>query len=172
MQFPGSGWFARIQKRGVGEEFVGSYLYQVHLCPCLESNDYGRLLSGNNAHIKVKRFVCRSTSKLNGILAQHRCGKCDKKNCISLEICPGARCPGHPPRRQSSETHENRRRWPVMSDWRPAYSALSTDIGVSRMALHAGTSVPANTVRSATPTAVAKVAGSLGATPKSNALIP
>src|SRR6267154_1193795 len=123
-------------------------------------------------HIKVKRFVCRSTSKLNGILTQHRCGKCDKKNCISLEICPGARCPGHPPRGQSSETHENRRRWPVMSDWRPAYSALSTDIGVSRMALHAGTSVPANTVRSATPTAVAKVAGSLGATPKSNALIP
>src|SRR5438874_1165095 len=39
----GSGWFARIQKRGVGEEFVGSYLYQVHLCRCLESNDYGRL---------------------------------------------------------------------------------------------------------------------------------
>jgi hypothetical protein len=31
----------------------------------------------------------------------------------------------------------------------PGYSALSTDIGVSRMALHAGTSVPANTVSSA-----------------------
>src|SRR5437879_731856 len=25
------------------EEFVGFYLYQVHLCRCLESNDYGRL---------------------------------------------------------------------------------------------------------------------------------
>src|SRR6266436_2122218 len=55
----GSGWFARIEKRGVGEEFVGSYLYQVHLYRCLESNDYGRLLSGNNAYIKVKRLVCR-----------------------------------------------------------------------------------------------------------------
>jgi hypothetical protein len=35
----GSGWFARIEKRGVGEEFVGSYLYQVHLYRRLESND-------------------------------------------------------------------------------------------------------------------------------------
>jgi hypothetical protein len=55
----GSGWFARIEMRGVREEFVGSYLYQVHLYRCLKSNDYGRLLSGNNAHIKVKRLVCR-----------------------------------------------------------------------------------------------------------------
>jgi hypothetical protein len=55
----GSGWFARIEKRGVGEEFVGSYLYQVHLYRRLESNDYGRLLSGDNAYIKVKRLVCR-----------------------------------------------------------------------------------------------------------------
>jgi hypothetical protein len=31
----GSGWFARIEKRGVGEEFVGSYLLQVHLCPTI-----------------------------------------------------------------------------------------------------------------------------------------
>jgi hypothetical protein len=72
----GSGWFSRIEKRGVGEEFVGSYLYQVHH-RCLESNDYGRLLSGNNAYIKVKRLFAdcplyRSTSKLNGIFAQHR----------------------------------------------------------------------------------------------------
>jgi hypothetical protein len=37
----GSGWFARIEKRGVGEESVGSYLYQVHLYRRLESNDYG-----------------------------------------------------------------------------------------------------------------------------------
>jgi hypothetical protein len=27
----GSGWFRRIERRGVGEEFVGSCLYQVHL---------------------------------------------------------------------------------------------------------------------------------------------
>jgi integrase len=54
----GSGWFARIEKRGVGEEFVGSYLYQVHLYRSIESNDYGRLLSGNNAYIKVKRNFC------------------------------------------------------------------------------------------------------------------
>src|ERR1700732_5387802 len=46
------------EKRGVGEEFVGSYLYQVHLYRCIESNDYGRLLSGNNAYIKVKRNFC------------------------------------------------------------------------------------------------------------------
>jgi hypothetical protein len=44
---------------GVREESVGSYLYQVHLCPCLEPNDYGRLLSGNNGYIKAKRLVCR-----------------------------------------------------------------------------------------------------------------
>jgi hypothetical protein len=49
----GCGWFARVEKRGVGEEFVGSYLYQVHLYGCLESNDYGRLLSGNTAHIHI-----------------------------------------------------------------------------------------------------------------------
>jgi hypothetical protein len=71
----GSGWFARIQKRGVEEEFVGSYLYQVHLCRCLESDDYGRLHSGNNANIKVMRMfggcpLYRSTSKLNGIFAR------------------------------------------------------------------------------------------------------
>lgn len=52
------------------------------------------------------------------------------------------------------------------------YSALRTDIGVSRTALTAGTSEPANVIRSATPTPVANVAGSLGATPKSSALIP
>src|SRR6266404_3764027 len=31
-----------------------------------------------------------------------RIGKCDKKNRSSLEICSGARCAGHPTRRQSS----------------------------------------------------------------------
>jgi hypothetical protein len=47
--------------RGVGEEFVGSYLY-------------GRLLSGYHAHIKVKRLVCRFADcigqlrRLNGVL--------------------------------------------------------------------------------------------------------
>ena len=56
--------FARIEKRGVGEEFVGFYLYQVHLYRCLESNDYGRLLSGNNAHTKVKRLVCRFAHRI------------------------------------------------------------------------------------------------------------
>jgi hypothetical protein len=35
----------------LGEEFVGSYLYQVHLYRGLESTDYGRLLSENNAYI-------------------------------------------------------------------------------------------------------------------------
>ena len=42
-----------------------------------ESNDYGRLLSGNNGYMEVKRLFAgcpwyQSTSKLNGILAQHR----------------------------------------------------------------------------------------------------
>ena len=52
------------------------------------------------------------------------------------------------------------------------YSALSTDIGVIRTALSAGTSVPANAIRSDTPMAVANVAGSPGATPKSSELMP
>jgi transposase len=51
----------RELRRGeLGEEFVGSYLYQVHLYRGLESTDYGRLLSENNAYIKVKRMVCPS----------------------------------------------------------------------------------------------------------------
>jgi ERCC4-type nuclease len=32
----------------LGEEFVGSYLYQVHLYHWLESHDYGRFLSDND----------------------------------------------------------------------------------------------------------------------------
>ena len=84
-----------------------------------------------------------------------------------------ARCPAEAPHLTAECGGWNR----VGVDWQGAavkrdQSALSTDIGVSRIARHAGTSVPAKTVRNATPTAVAKVAGSLGATPKSNALIP
>src|SRR6266481_1212412 len=65
-----------IEKRGVGEEFVGSYLYQVHLCPVSSPTITGGSLSGNNAYIKVKLLFAgcplyRSTSKLNGIFAQH-----------------------------------------------------------------------------------------------------
>jgi len=32
----------------LGEELVGSYLYQVHLYHWLESHDYGRFLSDND----------------------------------------------------------------------------------------------------------------------------
>jgi hypothetical protein len=32
----------------LGEELVGSYLYQVHLYHWLESNDYGRFLADND----------------------------------------------------------------------------------------------------------------------------
>jgi hypothetical protein len=32
----------------LGEEFVGSYLYQVHLYHWLEFHDYGRFLSDND----------------------------------------------------------------------------------------------------------------------------
>ncbi len=92
--------FARIEKRGVGEEFVGFYLYQVHLYRCLESNDYGRLLSGNNAHITVGLPVCpsyRSTSKLNGIFAQH-----------SLDGAP--RADGDPSSESNQDGREEKRR--------------------------------------------------------------
>jgi hypothetical protein len=34
----------------LGEELVGSYLYQVHLCHWLESNDYGRFLADNDIY--------------------------------------------------------------------------------------------------------------------------
>jgi hypothetical protein len=47
-----------------------------------------------------------------------RCGKVDKKNCSSLEMCLGARCAGHP----TNVHHPRRTRmgkdWPVM----PVYS--------------------------------------------------
>ena len=38
------------------------------------------------------------------------------KNRSSLEICPGARCAGHLPRRQSSETQENGQRLAAKAD--------------------------------------------------------
>src|ERR1700730_12646771 len=68
------------EKRGVGEEFVGSYLYQVHLYGCLESNDYGRLLSGNTAHTKVKQLVCRFADRIGQLRS--------KRN-----FCAGYTCP-------------------------------------------------------------------------------
>ena len=48
---------------------VGSHLYQVHLYPWLESNDYRRLLPDSKAYIyKVKRTVCLSyRSKVEAI---------------------------------------------------------------------------------------------------------
>src|SRR6266436_9628368 len=81
----GSGWFARIEKRGVGEEFVGSYLYQVHLYRCLESNDYGRLLSGNNAYIKVKRLVCRLL--IVSVNFEAKRNSCAAQACLRLAEC-------------------------------------------------------------------------------------
>ena len=36
--------FVCSETHELGEELVGSYLYQVHLCHWLESNDYGRFL--------------------------------------------------------------------------------------------------------------------------------
>ena len=63
-----------------------------------------------------------------------------------------------------------RQRWST-AQVRWTYSALSTDIGVTRTALSAGTNDPANVINNATPTAVANVAGSPGAMPKSSALM-
>ncbi|MGH9729455.1 MAG: hypothetical protein ACRD4V_12810 [Candidatus Acidiferrales bacterium] len=40
--------FVCSETHELGEELVGSYLYQVHLYHWLESNDYGRFLSDNN----------------------------------------------------------------------------------------------------------------------------
>jgi ERCC4-type nuclease len=40
--------FVCTETHELGEELVGSYLYQVHLYHWLESNDYGRFLSDND----------------------------------------------------------------------------------------------------------------------------
>jgi hypothetical protein len=40
--------FVYSETHELGEELVGSYLYQVHLYHWLESNDYGRFLSDND----------------------------------------------------------------------------------------------------------------------------
>jgi len=40
--------FVCSETHELGEELVGSYLYQIHLYHWLESNDYGRSLSDNN----------------------------------------------------------------------------------------------------------------------------
>lgn len=51
------------------------------------------------------------------------------------------------------------------------YSDRITDIGLTRTASSAGSRDPANAMRSTSPTAVEIVAGSLGSTPNSSALI-
>jgi hypothetical protein len=40
--------FVCSETHELGEELVGSYLYQVHLYNWLESNDYGRFLSDDD----------------------------------------------------------------------------------------------------------------------------
>jgi hypothetical protein len=40
--------FVCSETNELGEELVGSYLYQIHLYHWLESNDYGRSLSDND----------------------------------------------------------------------------------------------------------------------------
>ena len=42
--------FACSETNELGEELVGSYLYQVHLHDELESNDYGGFLSDNDLY--------------------------------------------------------------------------------------------------------------------------
>jgi hypothetical protein len=64
--------------RELGEEFVGSYRYQVHLLHWLESNNYGVFLSDNDLYIEVKRMVYRSDRSdfkagRNYCAAQPRC---------------------------------------------------------------------------------------------------
>ena len=41
-------WVTHYNQGRLGEELVGSYLYQVHLYHWLESHDYGRFLSDND----------------------------------------------------------------------------------------------------------------------------
>jgi hypothetical protein len=50
----------------LGEELVGSSRYQVHILHWLESNNYGVFLSDNDL------YRIGQTSKLDGIIAQHR----------------------------------------------------------------------------------------------------
>jgi integrase len=42
--------FVCSETHGLGEELVGSYVYQVHLYDWLESNDYGRFLADNDIY--------------------------------------------------------------------------------------------------------------------------
>ena len=67
----------------------------------------------------IVRFITRVISK-NILVAQLRaaCGKVDKKNCSSLEICLGARCAGHPTNVHHPRRTRMGRDWPVM----PVYS--------------------------------------------------
>jgi hypothetical protein len=51
----------RESRRGeLGKELVGSHPSQDRLYHWFKSNDYGRILPDNSAHIKDKRMVCRS----------------------------------------------------------------------------------------------------------------
>ena len=51
----------RESRRGeLGKELVGSHPSQDRLYHWFKSNDYGRILSDNNAYIKDKRMVCLS----------------------------------------------------------------------------------------------------------------
>jgi hypothetical protein len=54
------------------EELVGSFLPQVCLYHCLESNDYGRILSDNKVYIKDKRVVCL-TYRLDSEVIRNYC---------------------------------------------------------------------------------------------------
>ena len=40
--------FVCSETQDLGDELIGSYLYQIHLYHWLESNDYGRFLSDND----------------------------------------------------------------------------------------------------------------------------
>jgi hypothetical protein len=55
---------AVVATHELGEELVGSYLYQVHLHHWLESNDYGRFLTGND-----KRMGGRPGSQLGPVFS-------------------------------------------------------------------------------------------------------
>jgi hypothetical protein len=50
--------FVCSEVNGLGEELVGSYLYQVPIYPRFESNNYD--LADNDLCIKVERMVYRS----------------------------------------------------------------------------------------------------------------
>src|SRR5260370_25362059 len=67
--------FISRETHELGEELVGSYLYQVHLYHWLESHDYGLFLSDNNLsrlNVRGSCINCECFESADEISAYHR----------------------------------------------------------------------------------------------------